>query len=339
MIFISKPLIIFEVANNHMGDEVYLKSLINKYYNSTLKYKNIFDFAIKFQFRDLKTFIDPNADINHPGIKRFTSTYFDKSKWKRIVTFSKKKFKVISTPFDEISVNFISQLKLDYIKIASCSYNDWSLIEKINKCKLPIICSLGGANENDIEKLISFFSNKIKKNKISFLYCVAKYPTSINELNLDTFRILKEKYGSSIKGFSTHENPDESMAGALAFAMGSRIFEKHIFLENKKYQHNKYSSSLRQTLTWLENLKKAKEICGSYNNRNQNIKVEKKQLHQFQRGIFVKKNKNLKKNDLLNDKNITMMFPARDNQLLANEFSKYKNYILKKKKIFFRTNL
>ena len=35
-----------------------------------------------------------------------------------------------------------------------------------------------------------------------------------------------------------------NLAGALAYAMGSRIFEKHIFLENEKYQHNKYSSSL-----------------------------------------------------------------------------------------------
>ena len=93
--------------------------------------------------------------------------------------------------------------------------------------------------------------------------------------------------------------------------MGSRIFEKHIFLENEKYQHNKYSSSLRQTLIWLENLKKAKEICGSYKNTNQNIKIEKKQLRQFKRGIFVKKNKSLKKNDLLNDKNITMMLCSR----------------------------
>ena len=68
---------------------------------------------------------------------------------------------------------------------------------KINKCKLPIICSLGGANENDIEKLVFLVINK----KIKFLYCVAKYPTSINELNLDTFRILKENMVVVLKDF------------------------------------------------------------------------------------------------------------------------------------------
>ena len=53
----KKPLIILEVANNHMGDLNHFKNIINTYYNLTSKYKKNIDFAIKFQLRNIDTFI------------------------------------------------------------------------------------------------------------------------------------------------------------------------------------------------------------------------------------------------------------------------------------------
>ena len=58
----KKPLIILEVANNHMGDLNHFRNIIKTYHKLTLKYKKNMDFAIKFQFRDLKNFIHPDAD-------------------------------------------------------------------------------------------------------------------------------------------------------------------------------------------------------------------------------------------------------------------------------------
>ena len=56
-----KPLVIFEIANNHMGELNHGLKIIRTYYNISKNYRNIIDFAVKFQFRDLKTFVNPSC--------------------------------------------------------------------------------------------------------------------------------------------------------------------------------------------------------------------------------------------------------------------------------------
>ncbi len=53
----KKPLIIFEMANNHMGDVDHGKVMIDEFAEVASKYTELFDFAWKFQFRDFDTFI------------------------------------------------------------------------------------------------------------------------------------------------------------------------------------------------------------------------------------------------------------------------------------------
>ena len=58
-----KPLVIFEIANNHMGELNHGLKIIRTYYNISKNYRNIIDFAVKFQFRDLKTLLIQNSKI------------------------------------------------------------------------------------------------------------------------------------------------------------------------------------------------------------------------------------------------------------------------------------
>ena len=57
--FDKKPLIIFEMANNHMGDEDFGLDIINSFGKFVEQYPD-FKFAFKFQFRDIPTFIHPD---------------------------------------------------------------------------------------------------------------------------------------------------------------------------------------------------------------------------------------------------------------------------------------
>ena len=100
-----KPLVIFEMANNHMGNLSHAKSIIQKYYTLSKKFNRSIDFAIKFQYRDSKTFIHESVlDTNDKHIKRFKTTFLSEKTWKEIISYSKKKFITICTPFDELSV-------------------------------------------------------------------------------------------------------------------------------------------------------------------------------------------------------------------------------------------
>ena len=54
---IPKNLFVLEMANNHMGDVNHGIKLINAFGKVCRKYP--FNFALKFQYRELKTFIHP----------------------------------------------------------------------------------------------------------------------------------------------------------------------------------------------------------------------------------------------------------------------------------------
>ena len=328
----KKPLVILEVANNHMGDLNHLKKIINVYSKIASKYKKKIEFAVKFQFRDLERYIHPKANRYNKGVIRFTSTRFNQSEWKKVVRLTKKKFKTICTPFDEKSIINVEKNKFDFLKIASCSYDDWPLIEKIKKSKLPVICSIGGAEENQITKLVSFFKKKIDTNKFYLMYCVALYPTKINDLNLEYFSKLKNRFGDIVQGFSSHEDKSSSLTGAIAYSKGARIFERHINLYNNKYKINEYSTEPKQFDSWLSNLAIAIKINGNNTDRDKNLIKEKKQLIKFQRGIYVSKGQKLLKGKELKEKNVSFYFPTLKNQLTANKFSKYSTFLLKKNK-------
>jgi len=85
------PLVIFEIANNHMGDIEYFKTIINNFYALKKKFSKSINFALKFQFRELDSFINPSfIDTNHKGVERFLSTRLSTSEWNKIISFAKK---------------------------------------------------------------------------------------------------------------------------------------------------------------------------------------------------------------------------------------------------------
>lgn len=327
----KKPLIILELANNHMGDVSHAKKIINKYYKICKPYFNRVDFAIKFQFRTLETYIHSDySKDNHPQVKRFLETKLSPKEWKKIILLAKKKFKkIICTPFDEESVIRLINYEFDYLKIASCSCDEWPLLEFIAKKakKKKIICSLGGANLNQIKKTISFFKNR--KVNIKYLYCVAKYPTEPSELNLAYFAELRGLFGDQILGFSTHEDPNDQISGIIAYSMGARIFEKHIGIVSKKYGLNKYSSNPTQTEDWLKKIDNTIKFCGTVSERSKQIKDEKIQLRNFKRGVYAKTN--IPRGSTLKKKHIKFQFPNVKNQILSNDISKFFTFKLKKK--------
>jgi sialic acid synthase SpsE/D-lyxose ketol-isomerase len=326
-----KPLVIFELANNHMGSVNHAKLIIKNYYELTKKFRNKIDFAIKFQYRDSNSFIHKSfieSDDKH--VKRFKSTFLTRSQWSEILKFSRPKFKLICTPFDEISVANVIKDRFDYLKIASCSATDWPLIEHIAKKakQKKIICSLGGLNKDEISSVISFFSTR--KIKVQFLYCVAKYPTLSSDLNLIYFDEMKQFYGEKVAGISLHEEPDEYLSGSIGYAMGARIFEKHIGVSKGSISLNKYSVNAKQMNTWLSFLEKTIVQVGSVKSRNENLKVEKDQLKNFQRGVYNSDKKKLQKGSKLDNRLISFNFPAIKGQLTANNFSKFSEMVVTK---------
>jgi sialic acid synthase SpsE/mannose-6-phosphate isomerase-like protein (cupin superfamily) len=321
--YFDQPLFIFEMANNHMGSLEQGRRMIREFADIA----NRFDhrFAFKFQFRNIASFIHPDfrdrIDLRY--IKRFKETSLSKDDF-AILTDDVKKNKFISicTPFDESSVDLIEELGIEIIKIASCSFTDWPLLERIAKTDRPIIASTAGATLEEIDGVISFLQHRSKQ--FAIMHCVGEYPTKAGNLQMNQIDLLKRRYPGVPVGFSTHENPDDNDAVKIAIAKGAVIFERHVAVETPEFKKNDYSSTPAQTLRWLEAAELAFAMCGVENQRAVSSEKELADLRQFKRGVFA--NRKILKGERIDQSNTFFAFPNQDNQALANSMSKYVEY-------------
>ena len=107
----NKPLIIFEMANNHMGSVKHGKKIINNLKEQAQGYD--FEFAVKFQYRDLDPFIHPEYKnrMDLKFVKRFSETRISDDDYLSLKSECEKVgFKTICTSFDEVSVRKITSV-------------------------------------------------------------------------------------------------------------------------------------------------------------------------------------------------------------------------------------
>lgn len=315
------------MANNHMGDVSHGLLIIQKF-SKFIKMFPQFNFAFKFQMRHITTFIhkDHRNDLQNNYVKRFKETELSLLQFKLLKDKAEELgFITICTAFDQISVDRIVQLQFDAIKIASCSFTDWNLLNKIVLTNLPIIASTGGTALDEIDNVVQFLEHRNKD--FSLLHCVGEYPTYYPHLQLNQIKLLKKKYPHIQIGFSSHQDPEQSIQGIEgAIYMGATIFERHVAIETTEYKKNDYSSNLDQTQYWLDCARETLQICGVQNERHISSQQQIKDLNKFKRGAFLLYD--AKKGDIINRSDVYYAWPATENQVLANDMSKYSKYKL-----------
>ena len=322
---IFQDLFVLDLANNHFGDLKHAKKIITEFSKVKKKYK--IKATIKFQFRNLDTYIHKNEINNKENkyVERFLSTKLSDDSYLKLLNFAKNKgFLTSCTPFDEISVEKIKKYKFDILKIASVSSLDWSLLEKAAKTKLPMIVSTGGRTIEEIDKIVSFLEHK--KCNFALMHCISIYPSENYQMQLNTISELKKRYAPITIGWSTHETSENLLPSTIAYSIGARMFEKHIGINTKRYRLNKYSTVAKDFDRYLINLNAVKVSIG--NEYKIVSKKETTSLKLLERGVYAKIN--LKKGDILNKKNIYFAFPSNKNQISSTNFSlKTNQYIVR----------
>lgn len=323
----SGPLFIFEMANNHSGDVTHGLRIIKEIKKACRDYD--FEFAFKFQYRELDTFIHPDfkdrQDIKY--IKRFSETELNEEEFFKLKNEAVNNgFKTICTPFDGKSVDLIEKQGFDIIKIASCSFTDWPLLERIAKTDKPIIASTAGTSLEEMDKVVSFFEHRNKE--FCLMHCVGAYPTVRENLQLNQIDLLKERYPEIAIGFSTHEEPDNIDSIKIAVAKGAKIFERHVSVKTEKYGINGYSSTPKQINNWLASAKDAMAICGIAEGRYEISEKERNDLRGLKRGVFAAGK--ISKGEKINLGNAFLAIPNVEDQVLANDLAKYTEFTAEK---------
>jgi len=322
-----KPLFVFEMANNHMGDVSHGIKLIEAIKEVCSGFESEFDFGFKLQYRDLDTFIHESFrsrdDLRY--IKRFKETRLDRGQLLSLVhAIRENGFKTVCTPFDENSVTLVEEHEIEILKIASCSFTDWPLLERIAATSKPIVASTASASLEDIDRVVSFFQHR-KKN-LTIMHCVAEYPAADSALQIGQISLLRNRYPGCRIGYSTHESPKNTDAVSLAMAAGAEVFEKHVGLPTNAYSINEYSASPEQVKDWLKAAHRALTLLGS-TDRYKSSKAERDSLLSLRRGVFIKRF--APTGSVLGLADVEFAFPASAGQVTANEWSKYTKFTAK----------
>lgn len=319
----TEPLFIFEMANNHMGSLEHGLCIVREFAQICRDFP--WRFGFKLQYRDLDTFIHPlyrgRNDVKY--VKRFSETRLTREQLRRLKDeIAAQGFVTICTPFDEPSVDLIEEHGFDVIKIGSCSFTDWPLLERIVRTEKPIIASTAGSSLDEIDKVVSFFEHRDKD--FALMHCVGAYPTPAEELQLNQIDLLRARYPQVPVGFSTHEDPENMDAVKLAIAKGALILEKHVGVPTEEFPLNAYSATPAQARRWLEAARTAFTLCGVAGRRAEPSQAEMVSLRALRRGAFARRP--LATGERIELSDLFLAIPTTPGQVTANDLSKYTEF-------------
>jgi len=110
--------------------------------------------------------------------------------------------------------------------------------------------------------------------------------------------------------------------------MGARTFEKHVAVVTDEYPKNAYSATPEHAAKWLASAQTAFRVCGETSGRLPASEKELSDLRRFKRGVFVKRG--IKKGEEISRDDVFYAFPCQEEQVLANDMSKYTKYTAEK---------
>src|SRR5262245_55491853 len=314
--FDFRNLFVLDLANNHQGSVDHGLEIIRQH--GEIVRQHGIRAAIKFQFRDLDTFIHPvhKTGSDNKQVLRFLSTRLTQDGYARLFDEVKRQgLFAMCTPFDEASAKLVNEMGFDLIKVASCSARDWPLIEAVAETNLPMVFSTGGLLIHEIDNLVVFSEHRALD--FALMHCVAIYPTPLEACNLQNIAMLRKRYAGVCVGWSTHEDPEELAPVQIAVAYGAHLFERHIGLPTEVTKLNSYSSTPAQLDRWVRGWKGAQDLAGTYERRAP-LEEEALALDGLRRGVFA--TRPLKAGELLEPDDVFFAMPIQSGQLDSGGF-------------------
>tara|TARA_B100000787_G_C16197963_1_gene302386 strand:+ start:456 stop:2840 length:2385 start_codon:yes stop_codon:yes gene_type:complete len=228
------------------GNNCYIIAEIGLNHNNSIKIaKELIDHAVvagcdavKFQTYDSDSrvsnkvksarYADKTIGLEETIGDMFNRLRLDEMKHKEIFEYARSKnIEVFSTPFDEVSLEFLESLNVNLYKIASMDIVNLELIRKVALTKKPIILSCGMSTLGQVEDAVNTVKETGNVN-LMLLHCNSSYPASHNEMNLNVISTLKKNFQVPV-GLSDHTFG--LLASHTAIAIGANLIERHFTLD------------------------------------------------------------------------------------------------------------
>ena len=229
----GKTIIIAEAGVNHNGSLELARQMVDKAVEAGVDY-------IKFQTFKADSLVNKAAaqasyqkrnmgreESQLEMLRKLELTFRD---FEGLAAYCKEQgIKFLSTPFDHGSVDFLTSLGMDYMKVPSGEVTNLPYLRKIARTGIPVIMSTGMCSLGMIEDALSvLYKDGLSIDDITLLHCNTEYPTPMVDVNLRAMETLHSAFGTKV-GYSDHTKGIEVPIAAVA--MGATVIEKHFTLD------------------------------------------------------------------------------------------------------------
>jgi N-acetylneuraminate synthase len=239
-----KIFIIAEIGINHNGDLRIAKQLIDMA-------KTCGCDAVKFQKRTIDVVYTPEM-LNAPRDSPWGTTQreqkegleFGKAEYEEIDRYCRDVgIEWFASAWDVPSQRFLRQFETKYNKIASAMITHDDLLRAVAEERKLTFVSTGMSTYGEIDAAVAVFAEY--ECPIVLMHCVATYPATEEELNLQMIHRLRERYKCPV-GYSGHEA--SVSPSVIAAAMGAVAIERHITIDRAMYGSDQAASLERPGL-------------------------------------------------------------------------------------------
>lgn len=215
---------IAETAFAHEGDFNYLINQIKLSAHAKADY-------IKFQVFLNK---DEYFTDKHPALEKISSFMFNERQWLEAFELSDNLgLKVLALPLNVSALAFCEKHNqlIDMYEVHSVCFNEYALLQALNKTKKKVVLGVGGRLPEEITKAKEILQKA--DNDIILMYGFQSFPTDKVKLNLRKISKLKKVFNNEI-GYADHtsfEHNEFHSLNNIALSLGATFFEKHIAIE------------------------------------------------------------------------------------------------------------
>lgn len=230
-----------------------------------------------------------------------------KSNHEALIDYCKKQgVNFFSTAFDLESLEYLSEIGLDMVKIPSGEITNLPYLRKAALLFKKVILSTGMSTLEEIKDALNvFLVAGISESDITILHCNTEYPTPMEDVNLKAMLHIKREFGTEI-GYSDHTLGIEVPIAAVA--LGATLIEKHFTLDRKMEGPDHKASlepdELIEMVTAIRNI----ELAVSGSGLKEPSESEKKNIVIARKSIVAKTD--IKKGTIFSEHNITVKRPG-----------------------------
>lgn len=301
--------IIAEAGVNHNGSIDLAKKLIDVAAESGVD-------AVKFQTFRAENLVSKNArkaeyqnqttDVSESQFEMIKKLEIDVETHKELIVYcQEKRIMFLSTPFDHDSIDMLNDLGLEIFKIPSGEITNLPYLRHVGSLNKKVILSTGMSNLKEVEDALTILINTgTPKENITVLHANTMYPTPMEDVNLNAMLTMQKEFDIAI-GYSDHTLGIE--VDIAAVAMGAKVIEKHFTLDKTMdgpdHQASLEHEELKVMVSAIRNIERALGSDEKKPSPSESVNIDV-----VRKSIVA--NQDIKKGDLLTDKNITVKRPG-----------------------------